>query len=269
MNESLVADVKEMVSEQLEYKELLYQITLRDLKLRYKQTVMGFAWAIFMPLLNTALFSVIFTQVAPGAFQTAVAYPVWVYCGLSFWNFFAAGVRFATNSLSGNLNLVTKVYFPREILPLSAVLVSAVDFLVSTTVLAALMIWYHVVPGWALLLVPFLIVLQLLFATAVSLVLSMANVFFRDVKYMVEALMTIWMFATAVVYPIDQLGGRLGLIMRINPMTPMVEAFRSVVLYNRMPDPLGIAYVIVVSVLSLSAAWLTFHRAEFKFAESV
>ena len=269
MTESLVADVKEMVAEQLEYRELLYQITLRDLKLRYKQTVMGFGWAIFMPLLNTALFSVIFMEVAPSAFQTAVPYPVWVYCGLAFWNFFAAGVRFATNSLSGNLNLVTKVYFPREILPVSAVLVSTVDFVVSTTVLAALMIWFHVVPGWALLLVPFLMLVQILFATAVSLVLSMANVFFRDVKYLVEALMTLWMFATAVVYPIDKLGGRLGMIMRLNPMTPMIEAFRSVVLYNRMPDPLGMTYIIVISGLSLSVAWLTFHRAEFKFAESV
>ena len=267
MNESLVADVKEMVAEQVEYKELLYQITLRDLKLRYKQTVMGFGWAIFMPLLNTALFSVIFTRVAP--IETPVAYPVWVYCGLAMWNFFSAGVRFATNSLSGNMNLVTKVYFPREILPVSAVMVSAVDFLVSTSVLVALMIWYHVVPGTALLLVPFLILLQLIFATAVSLVLAMANVFFRDVKYLVEALMTLWMFATAVVYPVEKIGGKLGLLMRLNPMTPLIEAFRSVVLYNQVPDAQGVAYVTIISVLALGAAWLVFHRAEFKFAESV
>jgi lipopolysaccharide transport system permease protein len=267
MNESVVADVKEMIAEQVEYKELLYQITLRDLKLRYKQTVMGFGWAIFMPLLNTALFSVIFTRVAP--IETAVPYPVWVYCGLAVWNFFAAGVRFATNSLSGNMNLVTKVYFPREILPVSAVLVSAVDFLVSTSVLAALMIWYRVAPGPALLLVPLLLVIQILFTAAVSLVLAMANVFFRDVKYLVDALMTIWMFATAVVYPVDKISGRLGLIMRLNPMTPLVEGFRSVVLYNQLPDTLGMVYVTVVSVLAVSAAWLMFHRAEFKFAESV
>src|SRR5262249_1412423 len=161
MDQSLAAELKEMVTEQVEYKELLYQITLRDLKLRYKQTVMGFGWAVFMPLLNTALFSVIFTRVAP--IETPVAYPVWVYCGFAVWNFFSAGVRFATNSLSGNMNLVTKVYFPREILPVSAVLVSAVDFLVSTSVLAALMIWFRVVPGTALLLVPFLILLQMMF----------------------------------------------------------------------------------------------------------
>jgi lipopolysaccharide transport system permease protein len=267
MNTSLVADVKEMIAEQIEYKELLYQITLRDLKLRYKQTVMGFGWAVFMPLLNTALFSVIFTRVAP--IETAVPYPVWVYCGFAVWNFFAGGVRFATNSLSGNMHLVTKVYFPREVLPASAVLVSAVDFLVSTSVLAALMIWYHVVPGAALLLVPFLILLQIIFATAVSLVLSMANVFFRDVKYLVEALITLWMFATAVIYPVDRIGGHLGTVMMLNPMTPLVEGFRSAILYNRMPNALGMAYVTVISVLFLAVAWLIFHRSEFKFAESV
>src|SRR4051812_48334031 len=128
MKSELVSDVLEMITEQVRYRDLLYELTLRDLKLRYKQTVMGFGWAVFMPLLNTALFSVIFTRVAP--IQTAVPYPVWAYCGLATWNFFALGVKFGTNSLAANLHLVTKVYFPREVLVVSAVLVSAVDFLV-------------------------------------------------------------------------------------------------------------------------------------------
>jgi lipopolysaccharide transport system permease protein len=263
----ILSEFKEMFLEQVEYKELLYQITLRDLKLRYKQTVMGFGWAVFMPLLNTALFSVIFTRVAP--IETAVPYPVWVYCGLAVWNFFSGGVKFATNSLAGNIQLVTKVYFPREVLPISAILVSAVDFLVSTSVLAALMLWYGVKPGSALLFVPFLLVLQVIFTTGVSLILSMANVFYRDVKYLVEALVTVWMFATSVVYPIDRVGGRLGMVLALNPMTPLVEAFRSAVLYNRAPDARAMLYVTVVSLFLLAASWLSFHRAEFKFAESV
>jgi lipopolysaccharide transport system permease protein len=267
MNMSMLSEFREMVAEQGEYRELLYQITLRDLRLRYKQTVMGFGWAVFMPLLNTALFSVIFTRVAP--IDTGVPYPVWVYAGLAVWNFFSAGVKFATNSLSSNLNLVTKVYFPREVLPFSAVLVSAVDFLVSMTVLVALMVWYGVKPGAALVLVPFVLVLQVMFTTAVGLILSMANVFYRDVKYLVEALMMLWMFATSVVYPIDRIGGRIGMVMALNPMTPIVEAFRSAVLYNRAPDPWSLLYAAIVSVLLLAAAWLMFHRAEFKFAESV
>lgn len=256
-----------MVAEQAEYRELLYQITLRDLKLRYKQTIMGFGWAVFMPLLNTALFSVIFTRVAP--IDTGVPYPVWVYCGLAVWNFFSSAVKFATNSLSGNISLVTKVYFPREVLPVSAVLVSAVDFLVSTTVLAALMAWYGIKPGTAMLFVPLLLVIQLMITIGVSLVLSMANVFYRDVKYLVEALMMVWMFATSVVYPVDRVGGRLGTVLALNPMTPLVDAFRSTVLYNRVPDPSGLLYASIVSVLVLGSAWFVFHRSEFKFAESV
>jgi ABC-type polysaccharide/polyol phosphate export permease len=256
-----------MIAEQVEYRELLYQLTLRDLRLRYKQTVMGFAWAVFMPLLNTALFSVIFTRVA--RLETEVPYPVWAYCGLAVWNFFATGVKFATNSLAGNMQLVTKVYFPREVLPVSSVLVSAVDFIVSCSVLAALMIWFGVRPGWALLVTPLLLVLQMIFTIAVSLVLSMANVFYRDVKYLVEALVTVWMFATAVVYPIQRVGGRLGMVLGLNPLTPLVDAYRSAILYNRLPPISGLLYVTTVSIAMLAAAWLMFHRAEFKFAERV
>jgi ABC-type polysaccharide/polyol phosphate export permease len=264
---SIVTDFREMVAEQAEYRELLYQLTVRDLKLRYKQTVMGFGWAVFMPLLNTALFSVIFTRVAP--LETPTPYPVWAYCGLAAWNFFASGIKFATNSLASNMHLVTKVYFPREVLPISAVIVAAVDFLVSGSVLAALMIWYGVVPGWALLFVPVLMLVQAIFTVAVALFLSMANVFYRDVKYVVEALVMVWMFATSVVYPIHLIGGRLATILSINPLTPLIDAYRATILENRLPDPAGFAYVAVVSVALLLVSWLAFHRAEFKFAENV
>ena len=117
-----------MFGEQLEYRELLYQMTLRDLLLRYKQTVMGFGWAVFMPLVNTAVFSVIFTRVA--IIETPVPYPLFAFCGFLFWNFFASSLRFSVLSLTGNSNLVTKVYFPREIFPFSAVLVCLVDLAV-------------------------------------------------------------------------------------------------------------------------------------------
>jgi len=262
-----VSEFREMLAEQFEYRELLYQLTLRDLRLRYKQTAMGFAWAVFMPLLNTALFSVIFTRVAH--LDTAVPYPLWAYCGLAVWNFFASGVKFGTNSLAANMQLVTKVYFPREVLPVSAVLVSAVDFVVSCSVLAALMIWFHVKPGWALLFVPLLLVVQVIFTVAVSLALSMANVFYRDVKYLVEALVMVWMFATSVVYPIQRVGGRLGAVLGLNPLTPLVDAYRSVILYNQAPDASAVAYVTTISIVLLGIVWLVFHRAEFTFAERV
>ena len=144
----LASDLKEIVGEQYEFRELLYQMTRRDLLLRYKQTVMGFGWAIFMPLVNTAVFSVIFTRVAP--LETGMPYPLFAYCGLLAWNFSASSFRFAVTSLTSNANLVTKVYFPREIFPISAVLVSLVDFASARSVLVGLMVYYQVAPTGAI-----------------------------------------------------------------------------------------------------------------------
>src|SRR4029079_1419782 len=146
---ALANDIREMLHEQVEYRELLTQMTKRDLLLRYKQTIMGFGWAIFMPLVNTAVFSVIFTRVAP--IETGVPYPVFAYCGLFTWNFFASSQRFAVNSLTANPNLVTKVYFPREVFPFSATLVCLADFAVASTVMIAMMAYYRVSPGAALI----------------------------------------------------------------------------------------------------------------------
>ena len=136
---TLLADFREMLSEQFEYKELLYQLTLRDIRLRYKQTVMGFGWAIFMPVLNMVIFSVIFTRVAP--LDTGMPYPVFSYAGLLPWNFFASSLRFSAASLTSNTSLVTKVYFPREIFPFAAITVALVDFAVAASVLACLMVY--------------------------------------------------------------------------------------------------------------------------------
>jgi ABC-type polysaccharide/polyol phosphate export permease len=262
----LRADVREMLTEQVEYRELLYQMTARDLRLRYKQTVMGFGWAIFMPLLNTAVFSVIFMRVAP--IQTAVPYPLFAYCGLLAWNFFASSLKFAVNSLTSNANLVTKVYFPREIFPLSAVLVSLVDFAVGSIVLVGLMAWYHIGISSAVLFLPVVIGVHVAFTIGIGLLLAMANLFYRDVKYLFEVVVTVWMFATSVVYPVEMAGGKLATAMRLNPMTPIIDAYRDVILFQRMPGA-PFAQAAVFSIMTLGVVWIVFHRAEFQFAENV
>src|SRR5713101_10200684 len=149
---TLTTDLRDMALEQVQFRELLLQMTLRDLRLRYKQTIMGFGWAIFMPLVNTAVFSVIFMRVAP--LDTGMPYPLFAYCGLLTWNFSAAAFRFAVSSLTGNGNLVTKVYFPREIFPISSVIVSFIDFLVGSLVLVGLSVYYRVPPTWMLMVLP-------------------------------------------------------------------------------------------------------------------
>jgi lipopolysaccharide transport system permease protein len=263
----LVADIREMVAEQLEYRELLVRMTERDLMLRYKQTLMGFGWAVFMPLVNTVVFSVIFMRVAP--LHTGVPYPVFVYCGLVAWNFFASSLRFAVNSLTGNMTLVSKVYFPREIFPVSAVIVSLVDAAVAAIVLVALMAWYGIGVTPAVLFLPVVVAVQLMFTTAVALVIAMANVFYRDVKYLFEIVLTVGMFATAVVYPIELVGGQLGQLLQLNPMTTIIDGYRAVLLRGELPPLVPFTVCAVVATAMLAAVWLLFHRAEFAFAENV
>jgi ABC-type polysaccharide/polyol phosphate export permease len=263
----LLKDWREMLHEQFEYRELLLRMTKRDLLLRYKQTAMGFGWAIFAPLVNTAVFSVIFTRVAP--IQTPVPYPLFAYCGFLTWNLTASALKFAVTSLSSNTNLVTKVYFPRELFPVSAVLLSLVDFLVASIVLVGMLAYYRMPVGWPLLALPVIIAIQIMFTTAIALLLSMGNLFYRDVKYLFEIIIVLWMFATSVVYPATLVGGRLGAVLQLNPMTPIIEAYRAVLLMNSWPSPGPLSAVGGCSACFFGFAWLVFHRAEFQFAENV
>ena len=263
----LVQDFREMFHELYEYRELLLAMTRRDLLLRYKQTIMGFGWAILMPVTYMIVFSVIFTRVVP--LDTGVPYPIFAYTGLLPWNLFSSSLRFATSSLVANRTLVTKVYFPREILPFSMIAVSLVDFAVGTSILALLMIWYKVSVTWTIVLIPLILLVQVIFTAGVTLILSMANLFFRDVKYLIEIVITLWMFATSVVYPVDRVGGLAGQLLMLNPMTPIIDAYRSVLLHGELPAAGPFTYAAVLSVILLAVAWTAFHRTEPKFAESV
>jgi ABC-type polysaccharide/polyol phosphate export permease len=256
----------EIISEQIEYRELLRQMTQRDLLLRYKQTVMGFGWAILMPLVNTILFSAVFTKIAP--IDVGVPYPLYAFCGLLVWNFFGSGCRFAVNSLTGNPSLVSKVYFPREIFPFSAVIVTFVDFLIASTVLVALMAYYRVGVGASLVMLPVVVIIHVAFTTAVALLLSMGNLFYRDVKYLFEILVTVWMFASSVLYPVSRVGGRLATVLALNPMTHIIDAYRAVLLQRAWPST-AFGLTALGAMALFVAAWYLFHRAEFEFAENL
>lgn len=262
-----IGDISEMLTEQVQFRGLLYQMTKRDLLLRYKQTVMGFGWAIFMPLVNTAVFSVIFMRVAP--IDTPVPYPVFAYCGLLTWNFFASSLKFALISLTSNTSLVAKVYFPREIFPFSAVIVCLVDFLVGSIVLAGLMVYYRTGTSATILVLPVVLLVHITFTMGVALLLAMGNLFYRDVKYLFEVVITVWMFLSSVLYPTELVGGRVGQLMALNPMTPIIDAYRRVLLYGQSPFTFSFAMATVVAFATLSLAWVIFHRAEFQFAENI
>jgi lipopolysaccharide transport system permease protein len=259
------ADFSVILREQVEFRDLLLAITRRDLLLRYENSVIGFGWAVLVPLLSMLVFWVIFTRVAP--LDTDVPYALYAYAGLLPWTWFAASVRFSALSLATNPHLVTKVYFPREILPFSAVLVSLVDLCVASSVLAMLMWYYGLGVTWALLTLPLLLLVQLVFTAAVSLAVAMANLFYRDVQHLLEVLLTVWMFATSVVYPVDRVGGRLEIALRLNPMTPIIDAYRQVVLRGELPEFVPLALTGGFSLVLLAGVWLLFHRAEHRFAE--
>jgi ABC-type polysaccharide/polyol phosphate export permease len=262
---ALTAGVTTEIKEQLRYRELLYQMTIRDLLIRYKQAVMGFAWALIVPVAQTLVFSVIFTRVAQ--IETDVPYPLYAMSGLLPWTFFASALRFSLTSLTNNSALVTKVYFPREIFPVSAVLVALVDFAVASLVLVGMMIYYGVPPSGAIWLLPVVLVVHVVFTLALALLLSMANLFYRDVKYMIDLVLMFWMFATSVVYPVERLGGRLAEVLAFNPMTPIIEGYRATILFGDNPFSTRFLVTAAASLVMLAGAWTLFHRAEARFAE--
>jgi len=171
--------------------------------------------------------------------------------------------------LTGNLNLVTKVYCPREVFALSSVLVTMVDTLVGGVVLVAIMLYYRIGPGWAIVYLPIVVLVQVAFTTGVALFLSMANLFYRDVKYLFELVITMWMFATSVLYPTNLVTGMAGVVLRINPMTSIIDGYRNVLLYGRSPLTPAFGWTSLAVCVMLCASAIIFHRAEFRFAESV
>jgi ABC-2 type transport system permease protein/lipopolysaccharide transport system permease protein len=220
-----------------------------------------------MPLVNTLVFSLIFARVA--AIDTGMPYPLYAYSGLLAWNFGASSLRFAVTSLTSNANLVSKVYFPREIFPFSAVLVALVDTCVGSLLLLAMMAWYGAAPGATVLLLPVILAIHLALIAGLSLALAMAHLFFRDVKYLFDIVLNAGMFATAVVYPVSGVGGRVGAVLALNPLTVILDGYRAVLLRHAMPDLAALSWVACGSVGLLAISWSMFHRTELRFAENI
>src|SRR5215475_21967 len=183
-----------------EYRELLYFLTWRDMKVRYKQTVLGAAWAIIQPLFMMIVFSLFFGRLAKVP-SDGIPYPVFSFCALLPWQLFAHALSESSDSLVGNQNLITKVYFPRLVVPISAVLGGVVDFAIAFVILLVLMLYYGIVPGWPIVTLPGFILLAILTALSVGLWLSALNVKYRDVRYTMNFLIQFWLFATPVAYP--------------------------------------------------------------------
>ena len=249
------------------YRGLLYFLVWRDIKVRYKQTALGALWAVIQPVLMMLLFTLVFDLVA--RIPTNVPYPVFAFAGLLPWQLFSFGLTESSNSLIVNQRLITKIYFPRLIVPLSAVVAGLVDFLVSLAVLAGLMAHYRVMPTPAMLLLPLFIALAVLTAIAVGLWLSALNVRYRDVRYTLNFLIQFWMLATPVAYPSSVVPARWRALYGLNPMVGVVEGFRwSLTGTGQRPGwQLAVSVSIVIAILFTGLQY--FRRMERRFADVI
>jgi lipopolysaccharide transport system permease protein len=207
------------------YRELFYFLTWRDVKVRYKQTSLGAAWAVLQPLGNMILFTLLFGRLAKLP-SDGIPYPLFAYAGLLPWTFFANAVGSSGNSLVGSSHLITKVYFPRMIIPASAILAGLVDLGISFVVMAALMVWYGVPISGSILMLPILVLLTAILALGVGMWLSALHVRYRDIRYLIPFLIQFWMFATPVIYPASLMPERYRMIYFLNPMSGLIEAYR-------------------------------------------
>ena len=207
------------------YRELLYFFVWRDIKVRYKQTAVGAAWAVLQPLATMVVFSLFFGRLAKIP-SDGLPYPIFYYCALLPWTYFADALQNATSVVVSQQNLITKVYFPRVVLPISAVLSGLVDFAISFGMLLILMAYYRIVPTAATLLLPIFLLLALLTALGVGLWLSALNALYRDVRYVVPFLVQFWLFASPVAYPSSLIPGRWRWLYGLNPMAGVIEGFR-------------------------------------------
>jgi lipopolysaccharide transport system permease protein len=250
-----------------EYRELLYFLTWRDLKVRYKQTVFGVAWAIIQPLFTMIVFSLFFGKLAKVP-SDGLPYPIFSYAALLPWNLFASSLGQSSNSLVNSANLIKKIYFPRLVIPLSSVLSGVIDFAIAFAILLGMLVYYDVRPTPAIWLLPFFLLLTLIAALGVGIWLSALNVEFRDVRYVIPFLTQFWLFATPVAYPSSLLAGGWRILYGVNPMAGVVEGFRWALLGTQPPSAM-IGVSALISLAILASGVLYFRRMEKSFADLV
>ncbi len=255
------------LAELWEFRELFAILVWRQVRVRYKQTALGVAWAVIQPLMTMVVFSVFFGQLA-GIPTDGVPYPVFAFCALLPWQLFAYSLTDASNSVVASQQLLTKVYFPRLLLPLASVAVSLVDFALSFVVFVALMAWYGRVPGLAALTIPLWTLLAVMTAVAVSLWLSALNVRYRDVRYTLPFLTQLWLFSTPVAYPTSIVPDAWRFWYALNPMVGVVDGFRWALVGGPWPGMTVLVSTIAVAALLVGGAFY-FRRTERTFADVV
>jgi lipopolysaccharide transport system permease protein len=249
------------------YRDLLYILSERDVKIRYKQTILGALWAIIQPLFTMLIFTLFFGNLA-GIASDGIPYPIFAYAGLLPWTFFSNAVTSSGNSLVGNSNLITKVYFPRIIIPTASVVSGLIDFAIAFVLLVFLMFYYQIGLSINILILPFLVILTSLLAIGIGMWFSALNVKYRDIRYALPFLIQLGMFATPIIYPTSLVPEKYRWLMALNPLSGQIEAYRSA-FFGKPFDwlSLGISALITFAILIYSA--YNFKRMEKHFADLV
>ena len=251
-----------------EYKELLYFLTWRDIKVRYKQTLLGVGWAVIQPFFTMVVFSLFFGKLGKMP-SDGIPYPIFTFAALVPWTFFSNGLNMASNSLVGSANLITKVYFPRLAIPLSSVLVGAIDFIFAFAILICMMLYFGITPTARILWLPPLLVLVIVASLGVSLWLSAMNVQFRDIRYVIPFLTQIWLFSTPIAYPSSLVKDPWRIIYGINPMVGVVEGFRWALLGTETALWPSVMVSASAAILVFVSGVFYFRRMEKTFADIV
>jgi lipopolysaccharide transport system permease protein len=250
-----------------EYRELLYFLIWRDIKLRYKQTALGFAWAIIQPVMLMVVFTLFFGTLAKIPSQ-GIPYPLFTYAALLPWTLFSEGLSRSTNSLITGSALVQKIYCPRLLMPISGVISPVVDFAIALVILVALMLWYHYIPTIRILMLPVFLIMALVTSTGVGLWLSATNVRYRDVQFIVPFLIQLWLLASPIAYSSSFVPERFRVFLGINPMTGVIEGFRWAILGTNPPGGLMIVSVVIIILVLISGVFY-FRRMEKSFADVI
>ncbi|MCL5783766.1 MAG: ABC transporter permease [Patescibacteria group bacterium] len=250
------------------YKDLFYQLTLREIKAKYKQSVLGYAWVLLVPLINLVVLSIVFSflfKVPTGS----IPYPIYLFVALVPWTFLSNAIASATSSIAANGSLITKIYLPREIFPFSAIAAKLVDLALTSILLLFFLIIYRVELHQTLFFVPLIFLVQLALIMGISLILSSINAFFRDVENILGVFLTVWMYLTPVIYSPELIPPRLRFLFGLNPMTGIINAYRNTVLYGVMPPAQSFIFSVVISFGLLIIGYVLFKNRAKYFADVI
>jgi len=251
------------------YRELIYNLILRDIKARAKQSFLGYAWMIIPPVFQMVIFSILFQGILNLRLSGEIPYPLFLYCALVPWQFFSEGIRTATISIVNNAGLIRQVYFPKEVLIFSSITGKLFDFVISVIILTGLIIFYQINVSLTIFYVPFLLLIQMIMMTGVSFFLSSVNTYYRDIGTGIVLLMQIWMYASPIIYPISKVPPNFLLIYKINPMVGIIDGFRRVIIEGIPPQWNLILYSVSFSFILLLSTYLFFKKLEPSFADTV